>query len=429
MALGDLWGLRPALAKYGATLAIQEQSEVLGNATGGTGQTAAYEGLTTMTLQVDTQRAIGLYGGVFNVSGLQIHGQNLSAETLHSLQTASGIEGERATRLWELWYQQKLYDDRIDVKIGQQSLDQEFMVTQNGAYFINTMMGWPMLPSANMPGGGPAYPLSALGFRTRAHITDDVTLLAGVYSGTPAPGGWSADSQTTNCCGTSFTLGPGVLAMAELQWAFPGPNTIVMAGQPDPLSRTYKIGFWYDSAKFADQQYDSTGIPLASPASNGQPLMHGGDYGFYAVADQMVYRVADDPDRNVNVFVRPMFTPLQDRNLIGFSVNGGVTVHEPFFGRDADTFGLGVLYTNVTSGAAGADRYAAFYNPAVYTPVRSFETVLEATYQYQATPWLQIQPDAQYTINPGAGLANPNTQSWTLIRNEAVFGVRLNALL
>ena len=427
-ALGDLWGLRTALAKYGATLTIQEQSELMGNVTGGTGREAAYEGLTTATLQVDTQRAFGLNGGLFNASALQIHGQNLSADVLQSLQTASGIEAEPATRLWELWYQQKFFDDKLDIRIGQQSIDQEFMVSENSGLFINTMMGWPMLPSADMPGGGPAYPLSALGVRGRVHLTDDLTLLAGVYSGWPSPGGWNADSQQANCCGTSFPVGPGVLAIAELQWASPGPNTVVAAGQPDPLSRTYKIGVWYDSAAFPDQQYDTAGVPLASPDSNGLPRMHNGDYGFYAVADQMIYRWADDPDHNINVFVRPMFTPLADRNLIGFSVNGGVTLHEPIPGRDDDTFGIGVLYTNVTSGAAGSDRWSAYYNPGVFTPVRSFETVLEATYQYEATPWLQIQPDVQYTINPGGGLANPNDPT-SKIGNELVFGVRVNIQL
>ena len=426
-ALGDLWGLRPALARYGATLTIQEQSEIMGNASGGTGNAMAYEGLTTATLQVDTQRAFGLYGGLFNASGLWVHGGNLSTETLQTLQTASGIEALPSERLWELWYQQKFFDDRVDIRIGQQSIDQEFMVSQNAGYFINTMMGWPMLPSADMPGGGPAYPLSALGVRARVHVTDDVTLLAGVYSGSPAPGGWGANSQLTNCCGTSFTLGPGVLAIAELQYSYPGPNTVVQAGQADPLSRTYKIGFWYNSGPFQSQQYDTNGLPLANPASNGNPQVLHGDYAFYGVADQMLYRF-EDPDRSINFFVRPMFTPLQDRNLIGFSVNGGFTMHEPVVGRDDDVAGIGILYTNVTSGASGFDQQTAYYNPGVYSPIRSAETVIEATYQYEVTPWLQIQPDAQYVINPGAGIVNPNDPT-SKIRNEAVFGVRFNMQL
>jgi porin len=154
--LGDMWGLRTALAKYGISFALQETSEVLGNVTGGAQRGAAYDGLTQMAVQVETNRAFGWYGGLFNASALQIHGNNLSSTNLLTLQTASGIEADRATRLWELWYQQKfLEEDRLDIKIGQQSLDQEFMVNANGAYLINTMFGWPMVPSADLRNRGP----------------------------------------------------------------------------------------------------------------------------------------------------------------------------------------------------------------------------------------------------------------------------------
>ena len=419
---GDMWGLRTALAKYGMTLSIVENSEVLGNVTGGFQRGFVYEGLTTGTLQMDTQRAFGLNGGTLNVSALQIHGGNLSASNLGSLQTASGIEADRATRLWELWYQQK-FGDSFDVKIGQQSIDQEFMVSQNSGYFVNTMFGWPMLPSADMPGGGPAYPLSDLGVRARAHLTDTVTVLAGVFNGSPVSDN-TGDPQMRNPSGTSFPLNGGVLAIAELQFSYPGSGTLVQAGESDPLSRTYKIGVWYDSESFADQRYDNTGLSLANPASTGDPAMHRGDYAIYAVADQMIWR-SEDPDRNISLFVRPMFTPLQDRNLISFSVNAGLTMHEPFFGRDDDTFGLGVDFAQVSNSATGLDRDTALYNPGVFSPVRHNETVLEATYQYEVAPWFQVQPDIQYVFNPGAGIANPYNPA-KKVSDELVFGVRTN---
>jgi porin len=420
--LGDMWGLRPAISQYGMTLTIQDQSEVLGNLTGGSRQGFAYDGLITATLQMDTQRAFGWYGGLFNASLLQIHGRNLSAENLLTLQTASGIEADPATRLWELWYQQKMFDDKVDVKIGQQSLDQEFMVSQNSSYFINTMMGWPMLPSADMPGGGPAYPLSALGVRVRAHPTDSVTVLAGVYNGSPTSENYG-DPQVRNPGGTSFPLNGGILAISELQYAYPSQGTLVQPDESDPLARTYKIGFWYDSENFADLQYDNTGLPLANPASTGAPAEHRGNYAFYAVADQMIYRFENDADRNINVFIRPMFTPLQDRNLINFSVNGGVTMHEPFFGRDDDVAGIGFGYTRVSNSATGFDENTAFYNPGVFTAIRHRETFIEATYQYTVTPWWQIQPDVQYVVTPGAGVVNPNNPTQK-VKNEAVIGVR-----
>jgi len=422
--LGDMWGVRPMLAKYGMTLGVTETSEVLGNVSGGQRQGFDYDGLTTATLQMDTQRAFGFYGGLFNVSALQIHGRSLSADNLLTLQTASGIEADRATRLWELWYQQKMFDDKVDIKIGQQSLDQEFMGSQNANYFVNTMFGWPMLPSADLPGGGPAYPLSALGVRARVHVTDSVTVLAGIFNGSPVSNN-SGDPQMQNPSGTSFPLNGGALAIAELQFAYPSSGTIVQANEADPLARTYKIGMWYDAESFADLHYDNTGLSLANPASDGIAATHRGNYAFYAVADQMIYRFADDPDRNINVFVRPMFTPLQDRNLISFSLNAGLTMHEPFFGRDDDTAGLGIGFARVSNSATGLDVDTAATNPGVYSPVRHNETFLEATYQYQVMPWWQIQPDVQYVFNPGGGIVDPNNPTQK-VKNEAVLGIRTN---
>jgi porin len=77
-------------------------------------------------------------------------------------------------------------------------------------------------------------------------------------------------------------------------------------------------------------------------------------------------------------------------------------------GRDNDVFGLGVGVARVSTGAAAFDRDLQYFEPTVYTPVRSAETFLEATYQVQVAPWWQIQPDLQYVINPGAGIVNPN---------------------
>jgi porin len=139
--LGDMGGLRPWMGNYGVTFGLQETSEYMNNLSGGTRRGGAYDGLTQFGLGVDTQKAFGLPGGTFNVSGLQIHGTSLSSRDLQTLQSASGIEADATTRLWELWYQQSLLGGKVDVKVGQQSLDQEFMVSQYAATFMNATFG------------------------------------------------------------------------------------------------------------------------------------------------------------------------------------------------------------------------------------------------------------------------------------------------
>ncbi len=422
--LGDMWGLRTMLGRYGITLSIQETSEILGNATGGYRRGAEYDGLTQAVLQLNTQRAFGLYGGLFNISGLQIHGQNISADNLGTLQTASGIESDRATRLWELWYDQKFLDeDRLDVKIGQQSLDQEYMVSSNALLFVNTMFGWPMLPSADLPGGGPAYPLSALGIRVGARPVDGINILAGVYNGSPAPNP-NGDPQQQDPSGTSFPTNGGTLAIAEVQFSYPTLGSMVEPGESPPLGWTYRLGAWYDSESFNDQRFDVNGISLASPLSNGTPLTHKGDYAFYGVADQLLWRDDTDPNRTISVFARLMGTPLANRNLIDFSANLGAVFHSPIRYRTDDTFGVGFGYAHVSHVAAALDRDTSVLNGGAL-PVRSSETFVEFTYQYQVKPWMQLQPDLQYVWNPGAGIQNPYDPTQR-VKDELVLGVRTN---
>jgi porin len=422
--LGDMGGLRTFLAKYGMTLSILETSEVLGNVSGGTNQGFEYDGLTQMVLQLDTEKAFGLHGGTFNVSGLQIHGRNLSADNLATLQTASGIEADRSTRLWELWYDQKfLNEDRLDIKVGQQSLDQEFMVSDNALLFVNTMFGWPMLPSADLPGGGPAYPLSALGARFKYQATDSLAILAGVFNGTPVAD-LNDDPQQANATGTNFDLGQGALFIGELQYSVPGLGSMVYSDKP-ALSGKYKLGFWYDTLDFADQQYDTNGLSLANPASNGIPREHHGDYAFYGVVDQELWSDPsdEDADRTLNFFARAMGTPEEDRNLIDCSVNAGLTMHEPIPGRGDDTVGAGMGFTQVGDNTAHFDRDTGFFS-GTYFPVQSHEEFVELTYQFEIAPWWQIQPDFQYVFNPGGGVLN--SQTGRAVSNECVLGIRTN---
>ncbi len=424
--LGDMWGLRRELSKYGITFAVQETSEYLGNTTGGTKKGFDYDGLTQVVLQMDTRRAFGLYGGTFNVSGLNIHGRNLSTDNLQTLQTASGIESDASTRLWELWYSQKFLDeDRLNVKIGQQSLDQEFMVSSNALYFVNTMFGWPMLPSADMPGGGPAYPLSALGGRINYRPVDGVTILAGLFNGTPVKHDDGSDPQKQNNHGTSFPLGEGQLAIAEVQFSYPALGSMVSPDEAQPLGWTYRLGAWYDSKKFADQRFDDGGLSQAFPDTSGNPQQHQGNYAFYGVMDKLVWRDSKDPNRTIGIFARAMGTPLSDRNLIDASLNLGMVFHSPFHYRTDDTLGLGFGYAHVSTRARGLDVDNISYGNNPPGPVRGHESFVELTYQYQLKPWIQLQPDIQYVFNPGAGIPNLNAPE-TRIANELVLGLRTN---
>jgi porin len=402
--LGDMGGLRSAIAPYGLTLGLIETSEVLGNVSGGLRRGAIYEGLTDANLQWDLRTAYQ-WPGVIYARAFQIHGRGLSTNNLGNLITVSSIEGVPSTRLFELWYEHYA-TDWLRLKIGQQAADQEFIVSATSKLFVNSTFGFPALASTNLPSGGPAYPLGTPAARLRLEPSDEIVLLAGVFNCDPAgPGAGLA--QVRDPSGTSFRIGDGVLALFEAQYN-PGHS---------PQNGTYKVGAWFNSERFADQHFDIAGRSLASPLSTGTPRLLGNDYSIYGVIDQPLFQEKDGP--GLSAFVRAMGAP-SDRNLVDFYADAGLAYKGPF-GRSDDIVGIGYAYARIGNAARLRDIDTAAVTPGF--PTRSRETVLEITYQYQVTPWWQLQPDFQYIVAPGGGIPNPNAPG-RKIGDAAVFGLR-----
>jgi len=413
---GDLGGLRTRLADRGITFGLTESSEVFGNPTGGVRRGATYEGLTQFGVGIDAEKAFGLVGGTLNATGLQIHGRGLSLNNLgNNLNTVSGLEAARGTLLFELWYEQVLFDRKLAVRVGQLAADQEFMISQYAGLFLNHTFGWSTFPSADLPSGGPSYPLAAPGVRVKYVPRDDVTLLGAVFNGDPAGPG-RGFPQERDPSGTAFRLRDGVFVIAEVQY---GTNQGEGAAG---LPGTYKVGAWYNSQNFADQRRNASGASLADPAGvDAIGRNRRGNYSLYAVADQLVWRKEGSKDGGAGVFLRVMGAP-GDRNLVNFYADAGVTYKGLIEGRDSDTVGLGVAYARISDTASKLDSDTARFTGGFY-PVRRHETVLEATYQAQIAPWWQVQPTAQYVFNPNGNVPNPRNPAKRL-GDAAILGLR-----
>ncbi len=422
--LGNAWGARDWLDSNGISFGLTDTEEVLGNATGGLQRGAVYEGLTQLNLGVDTEKAFGWQGGTLNASALQIHGRGLTQNNLDTLKTVSNIEASRATRLWELWYQQSVLHGQADVKVGQQSLDQEFLVSLYGGVFVNSAFAWPVLTGSDLYSGGPAYPLSSLGARLRVQLSTNITLLGGVFDDNPPGGSFSDDVQTRGAeqSGTRFNLNTGALSIAEIQYAL---NPASRRGSANPtqsgLPGVYKLGAWYDSGQFAVQpQTMLQGLSRpAGPASSNELLRH--NYSIYATIDQAIWKPNREGPQTVGVFLRAMGAP-GDRNLVTISLNGGLVLKAPLPHRDLDTLGLGFGYNRIGAAARQLDRAAQATDSAT-SSIRSSESFIELTYQAQVAPWITLQPDVQYVINPGGGINQPDGTGQR-VGDAVIFGAR-----
>jgi porin len=415
---GDWGGLRTRLEDAGIKLAFQEQSELFANTSGGIRRGTVYDGLTSGSVSLDLDKLAGWSGATLFASFYQIHGRGPTANLVGNLQVVSSLEATRSTKLYQAYLEQSFLDGTLLIRLGQEGANDQFMVTQYGAAFMNSSFGFPALAALDLPSGAPNYPLAAPFVRAQWQPTDELTLSAALFSGDPAPSG-TGDPQLRNASGTAFRLNDHALAITEAAWA---RN---QADDDTGLPGTYKIGAWYHSGRFNDQLFDTTGRSLADPASNGRARSHASGYALYAVVDQMLWQKPGSKTQGLGAFLLVNGAPA-GFNLVNLFVAGGLNWKGPFEGRDNDVIALGFAYLNISPAARryGAD-LARYTNTG--SGYRSNETVLEATWTLQMTPWAALQPDLQYVINPGAGL--PNSYTTKPLQNAVTAALRLTVTL
>lgn len=412
---GDWGGLRSDLERRGVTFTLNYTNDFLANVRGGIGRGAIGIGAFQPQLDLDLGKLVGWDGGRFHTHGLITHGSAFSPTYLGNILAVSNLEAGPVARLYSFWYEQNAFNDRLSVRAGLMSADSQFLQSKTAANFINNGISWPTFLAANLPAGGPAYPLPAPGVRLRIKPRDDVAFQAAVFSGDPS-GGNGSNQNLPLPTGTVFSFRGGAFVIAELSYL---PN---QAKDAAGLPGAYRIGAWHHtSPRFGDQRFDNTGRSLADPMSTGIPLEHTGDSGIYGVVDQMLYR-APGSDRGLSGFVRAGGVP-NDRNLINFYADAGLLYKGLIAGRPDDKIGVATGYARVGDNARGLDSDIGFFGNFFY-PVRSGEVMVEMIYQAQLAPWWMLQPEVQYIVRPGGGVLNSDgslrQNAWVIALRSAL---------
>ncbi|MBI1774077.1 MAG: carbohydrate porin [Proteobacteria bacterium] len=413
---GNWGGERSRLEDKGLQLGVNYTGETLGNVSGGVARSGIYEGRLEFFLNVDLGKAVGWEGGTVRANAYQIHGRGLSANYLgNNLMAASNIEAARSTRLFGLWFQQELWEGLISLRGGQIAADDEFFVSVYGANLLNASFGWPAILAADLPSGGPAYPLATPGARIKIAPTKELSVAAALLDGDPAgPGVGNPQLRDQN--GTRFRTSDSPFVIAEAAWASNQDK------DASGLPATYKVGAWHHSARFADQRVDTRGGSLASPTNSG-PALRRGNYGIYLILDQMLWRDPGTEDSGPGVFLRLAASP-EDRNVISRYIDGGISYKGLVPSRVDDVSIIGFGLAQVGSHARGLDVDARTF-AGINRPVRDKEILLEVSYKAQIAPWWTVQPDVQYIINPGGRVATPSDPAGVRpIPDALVFGVR-----
>jgi porin len=407
---GPLRQLDDALKPYGIRPSLSYTGEVLGNASGGIRRGAIYDGRLDFGIDADLEKLFGWSGTKFHANVINNHGDGLSREYLGNLMTVSNIEAINHTRLYELWIEKTF--GNVALRFGQFGADVEFDNSKYAGSLLNAAFGWPPISSVDLPAGGPAFPLSALGVRARAKLSDQLTLLLAMFDGNAAGSGVD-DPQNLDPHGLNFRLRDSPLLMGELQYSYQFDSS-----RPGTL----KLGAWMHTGDFSDPRFDTNGVALANPASNGMPAQHRGAFAPYVVLEQMLVPFDAKGEKGIAGYGR-MHATQSDRNTVDFSADGGVNVSGFWPARPDDSISFGLSYARISSAARGFDQDTVNFGTAA--AVRSYEAVLEATYSAQIARGWTVQPDVQYVMHPGGGASDPNSPSGQRIPDALVLGMRM----
>ena len=380
--LGDPGGVRTRLVERGIHFQAGYIGEVMGNLSGGLKQGAVYEGLFVTALTLDLEKLTSAWqGGFLRASLLYPHGRSASGELLGDVQTASNIDAYDSLALYEWWFEQEFWQDRVSLRLGQQLADEEFATTASGGLFLNSSFGWPAFISGSTRNTGPAFYRAALGARLWIEPVKHFYLQAGVYDGDTFDDRDGSPRKNRHGTNVRLSSGQGAFAIAEAG--------LRLNHEPDArsLPGTIKVGGWLHTAEFDD---------VRNPSRS-----HDGNFGAYLAVEQNLWRESRNDegfDQGLSAFFRAGISP-EDRNPFTYTFDTGINYTGLIPGRDQDTFGLGVAMVRMSDDLRRAERRAG---AAV---ISDYEIALEATYEFLLTPWWSVQPDFQWIHHPGGSRA------------------------
>ena len=410
------------LANKGLNFGATYIADDIANVSGGAKRGAIHFGRLDLSVDADLDKLVGWTGGRFYANAFVIYGQGLSRNYVMNLATISEIEALPDQRLYNAYFEQSFFNDRLNIRAGQQAADVEFFDSQTDDLFINGTFGWPAIKASNLPAGGPAPPIAVPGIRVKATLSDQVTLFGAVFNGDPSGPG-EGDPQMRDHHGLAFRVNdaPWVIGQARFNY------DLDIGGRP--LAGNFTPGGWKHYGDFDSQRFTAEGQSIADPSGSGIAAKLHGNYGIFAVIEQVLYRPPEVKDNTtsaslpgITAFGRIAYSP-PDRNLIDLYLDGGIGFVGFVPGRPLDRFGVAAAYMRISNTARNLDIDTNFY-AGVTGPVRSNETLLEMIYEAHVKPGWLIAPYFQYVWRPSGGIPNPSDPTGvSRIGDAAVFGV------
>ncbi len=342
---GDWGGARTAWEEKGLAFGLAYTFDGASVLKGGLHRRSVAGGLLDLNLTLDTDAAFGLKGGTLFAQYYFRHGR-FGNDDVGSAQGYSNIDEARLSRAEEVWYEQKLLNDRLRVKVGQVDANSEFDFAEAAGDFINPTAGF-----SPTIAGFRTYPDPGVSVNVFIYPTEQIYLGGGYYA-----------DNFKQLSGDSFKH---PFLIGELGFTHGGHGRFA-AGR-------LAVGGWRDTAS-------------VDRIDGGE---ESGTAGFYLVAEQMIWKEnLEDKDDAQGISVFGQYGWADDEvSPFAQHFSMGVSAAGLLDGRDDDATGLRLSWVGLSrASASGFD---------------ANETNLEFFYRAQITPCISVKPGLQWFHHPG----------------------------
>lgn len=405
-ATGDWGGMRDKLEDRGVTISSNYTADIGGNPVGGLKKSAKYSSYLNAGIALDFEKIASIAGLALTASNCLLSGRDLSG----AIGNFFGVQEIYAPGNYffvELDLSLSLLDNTIILETGRLLAGDVFANSELYGYYLN----------AGISGNSaaiweniffPNYNIAAWAARTTYQPNKEWFFTAAMYN---------ADTRVADDdkhgADFSFTMDNGFLAIAQLTYEHDQSRD----ERGSPGSTTF--GCYYQSSKFED--FDDP------------DKQWNGNYGFYLMFDQMIYKdkwpeyrgpfsidsnmtydewakepyekqtaVPLDRPNGLTVWGAAYLAPLSHINAQTYQLAGGLLYQGLFPNRDYDVIAFCFILGNFSDRLEG----------------REIEMVLELNHRFQIGPWFYVTPDVQYVLNPDGR---------TDIDNALVLGFELSA--
>jgi len=327
---------------------------------------SSFNSLLVTGLNLDFAKLANVPGGEFGVQFLQFNGQptNLEAGVVTGYNGLVGPSPLVRSELYQLWWRQSLFDDKLVVRLGKSVPTYDFnnvarpVQTQDLLLTIPAVTGLiytPAFVNTTLLGVLPGYYNSAYGITTTFAPTADLYFSYGEYDGS------GVRQQTGLSALPHFDGHYFNIAEAGYSW-------ILASGT---LPGSIAAGGWHQTGRLT--------VPGTAVAENGAS-------GFYTLGSQRLWnRRPGVESAGVSGFFQFGVND-SDTLIANWYAGAGLTGFGLIPGRPADTIGAGVAWSRL-------NRNYGF---------RASETILAAYYQAKVVDDLFLQPVITFIPNPGA---------------------------